>query len=245
VNKLIEYVKELDELIEALGIIQQTLKDIVPEFPEKKYLLPYNDGDINFKDIHFTYPNRPKDIILKDFNFTFKKGKSYGITGKNGAGKSTAFKLLLKLFKPDFGSIKVAGIDVKDISSKDLRKKCCYQTNRPLIFGMTIAENIYYPDPVSKDYLTELPIIAEKVGLLNFIINDLPNGFDTQLSEQGSNLSEGQKQELAAMRIFIRDYDFYVCDEILSNVNPNLKEKILFNIFEHIKGKTVIVVDHQ
>jgi len=75
-------------------------------------------------------------------------------------------------------------------------------------------------------------------------IKKLPNEFDTELKEGGTDLSEGQKQQIAAMRIFIRDYDIYFLDEILSNVHPNLKGTILQNIFAKLKGKTVLVIDH-
>jgi len=84
---------------------------------------------------------------------------------------------------------------------------------------------------------------AQQVGIYEFITK-LPKEFDTKLREGGTDLSEGQKQQITAMRMFINDYDIYILDEILSNVHPNLKEIVLQNIFKQLEGKTVLVIDH-
>jgi len=108
---------------------------------------------------------------------------------------------------------------------------------------MSIAENIYYPNKYDKKDYDKLVKASKKVGIYEFITK-LPQGFDTVLREGGSDLSEGQKQQISAMKMFINDYDIYILDEILSNVHPNLKGTILSNIFIKLKGKTVLVIDH-
>ena len=146
------------------------------------------------------------------------------------------------------GKITVAGKNVRNIDSKSLHQRICYLTNRPGFFQMSITENVFYPrllarDDYTKENLPHLTQAAKKVGIWEFI-ETLPQGFQTELKEKGGDLSEGQKQQIAAMRIFVSDYDIYIFDEILSNVQVDLKAKILANIFTHLKNKTVIVIDH-
>ncbi|CAG8829696.1 36845_t:CDS:1, partial [Racocetra persica] len=106
-----------------------------------------------------------------------------------------------------------------------------------------IAENVYYPQKYNKADREKLVQAAKKTGIYEFIAK-LPHGFDTVLREGGADLSEGQKQQISAMKMFIDDYDIYILDEILSNVHPNLKGIVLENIFSKLKGKTVLVIDH-
>ncbi|CAJ0749014.1 23664_t:CDS:2, partial [Entrophospora sp. SA101] len=186
-NKIVDALLTLDQLSSYLTIVCESVKSLSPG--ELRYLptnptFPFENGDIIFDKVVFAYPKRPQQDILRNFSFRFLKGKSYGIAGKNGIGKSTITKTTLKLYEIKTGQI-----------------------------------------------------------LIEFI-EKLPNQFATELREGGTDLSEGQKQQIAAMRIFIRDYDIYILDEILSNVHPDLKEIILQNIFTKIKNKTTLVIDH-
>ena len=109
---------------------------------------------------------------------------------------------------------------------------------------MSIAENVFYPYSYKKENdLSKLVKASKKVGIYEFI-KKLPNEFDTELREGGTDLSEGQKQQITAMKMFINEYDIYILDEILSNVHPLLKETVLKNIFAQIKNKTILVIDH-
>ncbi|CAJ0824561.1 22168_t:CDS:2, partial [Entrophospora sp. SA101] len=167
-NKIVDALLTLDQLSSYLTIVCESVKSLSPG--ELRYLptnptFPFENGDIIFDKVVFAYPKRPQQDILRNFSFRFLKGKSYGIAGKNGIGKSTITKTTLKLYEIKTGQILIEG---------------------------------------------------------------------------GTDLSEGQKQQIAAMRIFIRDYDIYILDEILSNVHPDLKEIILQNIFTKIKNKTTL-----
>ena len=108
---------------------------------------------------------------------------------------------------------------------------------------MSMAENVFYPYSYSETDHPKLILAAQQAGISEFI-EKLPHGFHTKLREGGTDLSEGQKQQIALMRLFIRDYDIYILDEILSNVYPVLKKVILQNVFTKIKNKTVLVIDH-
>jgi ABC-type multidrug transport system fused ATPase/permease subunit len=248
VTKIVESLLTLDELSSNLTIVKESVKNLnkktkstsLNKLSSKK---PFKNGDLTFHNVVFSYPKRSEHDILKNFSFTFQQGKIYGIAGKNGIGKSTITKNTLKLYELKSGEILIGKDNIQTIKTSSLRQKICYQTNRPTLFRMSIAENAFYPNYYDKKDYNKLVQAAQKAGIYEFIIR-LPQGFDTVLREGGSDLSEGQKQQILAMKIFINDYDIYILDEILSNVHPILKETILDNIFEQLKGKTVLVIDH-
>ena len=135
---------------------------------------------------------------------------------------------------------------IHEIDTQSLHQRICYLTNRPGFFKMSIVKNVFYPFSDNQGLnqnQTKLIQASERTGIKEFI-ESLPSGFQTELKERGSDLSEGQKQQIAAMRVFIQDYDIYIFDEILSNVQKDLKAQILSNIFACLADKTVLVIDH-
>jgi len=246
---------EVSKIVDAFSSIEDLAVDVdltmktVEKLEGKKNLtnqlkLPFENGDIIYDKVTFAYPGRPNNVILQNFSFIFHQGKSYGIIGENGKGKSTITKTLLKLYNLQEGQISINNQNIRNISTPQLHEKILYLTNRPGFFRMSIAENIVYPHRYQKEIdLPKIEKAVKKVGIDKFI-KSLPLGFDTELKENGSDLSEGQKQQIAIIRLFIRDYDIYVLDEILSNVNPVLKEEILVKAFQKIKGRTIFVIDH-
>ncbi|CAG8480461.1 457_t:CDS:2 [Ambispora leptoticha] len=227
VNKLIDSLLTLEEISSNLTIVNESVKILnlissnISAIPIRK--VPFENGDLVFQDVVFAYPKRPQQNILRNFSFRFVQGKFYGIAGKNGIGKSTITKATLKLYELKGGKILINDRNIQEIDTTNLHQRICYQTNRPTFFLMIQA--------------------AKQVGIYEFIAN-LPKGFATELREGGTDLSEGQKQQIAAMRMFINDYDIYILDEILSNVHPHLKDVVLQNIFKQLQGKTVLVIDH-
>jgi ABC-type multidrug transport system fused ATPase/permease subunit len=248
IGKVIEAMLTLDELSSNLTLVNESAQVLnqktTPNLPAiSPKNLPFENGDIIFHNVVFAYPKRPQQDILRNFSFHFVRGKSYGIAGKNGIGKSTLTKTTLKLYEIKSGEILIGQHNVGEIDTVSLHRHICYQTNRPTFFRMSIAENVCYPKKYHQGDQDKLVQAAKKTGIYEFITK-LPQGFDTVLREGGSDLSEGQKQQISAMKIFINDYDIYILDEILSNVHPNLKEIILRNIFAKLKNKTVLVIDH-
>ncbi|WNE40306.1 MAG: Vitamin B12 import ATP-binding protein BtuD [Mycoplasmataceae bacterium] len=248
VTKIVESLLNLDQLSSNLTIVNESVKylnrptesNLENNLHQKN---PFKNGNLVFKNVFFAYPKRPEQDILRNFSFNFQQGKVYGIAGKNGIGKSTIIKTTLKLYEIKSGEILVGKKNIQEIENANLHQRICYQTNRPTFFRMSIAENVFYPYIYDKKDYNKLVWAAKKVGIYEFI-NELPQGFDTILREGGSDLSEGQKQQISAMKIFINDYDIYILDEILSNVHPILTEGILDNIFNQLKNKTVLVIDH-
>ncbi|MCE8164011.1 MAG: ABC transporter ATP-binding protein [Candidatus Moeniiplasma glomeromycotorum] len=243
-NKMIDILLNLDELSSDLTVVSESVKVLNrPTLYLESKNLPFKNGDLVFQKVVFAYPKRPQQDILQNFSFRFEQGKSYGIAGKNGIGKSTITKTTLKLYELKAGKILIGKQNIQNIETTSLHQRICYQTNRPAFFGMSIAENALYPYPYSKTEQPKLVLAAQKAGISEFI-QKLPQGFNTKLREGGTDLSEGQKQQISLMRLFIRDYDIYILDEILSNVHPVLKKVILQNVFAKIKNKTVLVIDH-
>lgn len=249
VNKIVDALLTLEELSSNLIIVNESAKVLnksnnanLPVVSTRN--IPFENGDIVFQNVVFAYPKRPTQNILKNFSFSFIQGKSYGIAGKNGIGKSTITKTTLKLYDLKEGGIIINNRNIQEINTASLHQRICYQTNRPTFFKMSIAENVFYPYSYKKENdLSKLVKASKKVGIYEFI-KKLPNEFDTELREGGTDLSEGQKQQITAMKMFINEYDIYILDEILSNVHPLLKETVLKNIFAQIKNKTILVIDH-
>ncbi|CAG8505565.1 5712_t:CDS:1 [Paraglomus brasilianum] len=250
VGKIVDALLTVDELSSSLEVVNEAVQALHrPTTPLPRPVIapkksqPFVNGDIIFQKVVFAYPKRPQQSILRNFTFTFQQGKIYGIAGKNGIGKSTITKTTLKLYDLKEGQIFIGERNIQEIDTIDLHQHICYQTNRPTFFRMSIAENVCYPDKYNRKDYDKLVEAAKKTGIYEFITK-LPQGFDTVLREGGADLSEGQKQQISAMKMFINDYDIYILDEILSNVHPDLKEIILGNIFTKLKGKTVLVIDH-
>lgn len=251
-EKMINSFIRIDSLISEFSMVAESIAelDMKSELVKKNIKEFSFDKDIVFEKTSFSYPLRPDVKVIEDLDFRFINGKKYGIVGKNGVGKSTITKLILKLFDPLSGRILISGNDIRNLETRSLHQQICRLTNSPSFFNMSILENVFYPynfsqdDPNQKETNIEILWEAAKKTKIDKFISSLPYGFDTVIKESGSDLSEGQKQQIEAMKVFIRPYKIYVFDEILSNVHPLTREVILENIFEEVKGKTVLVIDH-
>ncbi|CAJ0761146.1 16105_t:CDS:2 [Entrophospora sp. SA101] len=194
----------------------------------KTYLLPPKKPNISFQTVEFAYPEAKKKI-LDNFSFTFQQGKKYAIIGPNGIGKSTLFKLIIKLYQPQQGVIKLGNAKLEKIDNSALREKIIYLPNNPFFFNTSLGDNIVYPDTYQENIHQEkLENIAKKLGIEEFI-DKLPNR---------------QKQLVSLMRVFIKDYEIYLFDEFLSNVSSDLKAKILKVVFRELRSKTVLIITH-
>jgi len=198
---------------------------------------------VSFQNVDFAYPES-KQKILSDFTFTFQAGKKYAIIAPNGSGKSTLLKLIVKLYQPQKGNIKLNGNDLAKIDNSVLREKIIYLPNHPFFFNASLGNNIVYPEIYQENvYKKKLENIIEELGIEKFI-DKLPNRWETVIAERGQNLSEGQKQLISLMRAFVKDYEIYLFDEFLSNISSEFKKKILEVVFRKLLDKTVVIIDH-
>jgi ABC-type multidrug transport system fused ATPase/permease subunit len=168
VSKIAESILNLDDLYTNLLAVVNSVQNLrrrrVSSLPTRQ-IYPFENGNIIFEKVVFAYPERPQHVILKNFSFTFQQGKSYGIAGKNGIGKSTITKNTLKLYDVQEGQILIGKNNIQNIDAKSLHQRTCYQTNRPAFFHMSIAENVFYPEKYQPEDLPKLVEAAKQVGI--------------------------------------------------------------------------------
>lgn len=197
-------------------------------------------GEVEFKGVSFGYND--DNIVLHDISFKVEAGKSLAIVGATGSGKTTIVNLLTRFYEITEGSITIDGVDIRDYSRDSLRKNFGVVLQDTYLFSGTIKENIMY----GKEDATDLEIIsAAKVANAHKFISRLPNGYETVLSEGGSNLSEGQKQLLAIARAVLSNPSILILDEATSNVDTRTELRIQQAMLNLMKGRTSFIIAHR
>lgn len=190
-------------------------------------------------DITFSYED---EIILKNVTVDIEKGKVLGIHGASGSGKSTLLKLIMRFWDVKYGQVLISEKDIKEINTDDLRSMSSYVTQDTILFRDTIANNIRIANPDAE--LAKVEEAAKKASIHDFIIR-LPHGYDTNVGELGSTLSDGEKQRVGLARAFLHDSDLLLLDEPTSNLDV-LNEGIILKSLENEKiGKTMVLVSHR
>lgn len=202
--------------------------------------IPENlDGDIEIKDLFFSYDGEKN--VLNDISATFEKHELISIVGESGCGKSTLASLLCGTTKGYIGSITIGGVEIKDIDEKTLMNNITAVNFNSYIFAGTVKENLLIADSNASD---EKMIEALKmVNLWSFLSEQ--DGLDTNLNQQGSNFSGGQRQRLAIARALLHNTPIYVFDEVTSNIDAESENDIMAVIHNMAKIKTVILISHR
>jgi ATP-binding cassette subfamily B (MDR/TAP) protein 1 len=199
-------------------------------------------GTIVFKDVKFSYPERPDITVLDGLNLTIQQGQTVALVGKSGNGKSTVAALLQRIYEPTHGSIMLDYENLKDLQLHWLRENIGIVSQEPVLFDMTIAENISYgKDNATKE---EIETAAKQVNLHDFILT-LPNGYDTKLGSCGSQLSGGQKQRIAIARVLLRDPKILILDEATSALDSTNEAIVQETLSQVQKGRTTLVITHR
>ncbi|CAG8501578.1 8174_t:CDS:2 [Ambispora leptoticha] len=199
-------------------------------------------GNITFKNIYFSYPERPNSLILKGLDFNITAGETIALVGKSGNGKSTIAALLQRFYAPNSGIIMLEYENLHEYDLNWLREQIGIVSQEPVLFDMTIAENIRY----GKDAATqsEIEFVAKKVNLHDFIMG-LSQGYDTLLGSNGSKLSGGQKQRIAIARILLRDSKILILDEATSALDKDNELEVLQALDQAKKGRTTLMITHR
>jgi ABC-type multidrug transport system fused ATPase/permease subunit len=216
--------------------------DIRPEVQEKckpVNLPPRTKGRIEFSHVDFGYDDAS---ILKDINLVVEPGEVVAFVGPSGAGKSTLIQLVPRFYDVKSGSIKVDGINVKDLRLKSLRNSIGMVLQDNVLFTGSISENMCYGKPSA----THQEIVAAaKMGNAHDFIMSLPNGYDTEIGERGAKLSGGQKQRIAITRAFLRDPRILILDEATSALDSE-SEKLIQSALERLMvGRTTLIIAHR
>ena len=215
---------------------QPKIKD-KPEQEQKKWD-PNKKGYVEFKNVSFRYPDADTEI-LEDINFTAKPGETTAIIGSTGSGKSTIVNLIPRFYDVTQGELLIDGVNVKDISQKELRKIIGFVPQRGVLFSGTIASNIKYGNPEMSD---EEMIKAAQIAQATEFINSKEKKYQEPISQGGSNVSGGQKQRLSIARALAVDPEILVFDDSFSALDFKTDSKLRAALSEQIKGKTIIIV---
>ncbi|MCY4199921.1 MAG: ABC transporter ATP-binding protein [Gammaproteobacteria bacterium] len=197
-------------------------------------------GDVEFRHLDFAY--EPGNPVLHDVSFSIAAGESLAIVGPTGSGKSTLIRLLARFYDFDDGQVFLDGIDINQIHTRDLRTRIGVVLQDFHVFAGSIHHNIALSNPkISREQAIEA---ARKVGADAFI-RELPKGYDTELSERGRNLSQGQRQLLAFARVLAADPEILVLDEATANIDTQTEGLIQTALREITKDRTSIIIAHR
>ncbi len=255
IQSFIQYVKTFTQPIQQLAQVSNMFQSMVAAaervfevLDEKEEELNAENpvkldsvkGNVDFENVHFGY--NPEKIIINDFSCSVKPGQTVAIVGPTGAGKTTIIKLLMRFYDVNGGAIKVDGHDIRSFNRYDLRDNFGMVLQDTWLFKGTIMENIRYG---RLDATDEEVIAAAKAAHAHHFIKTLPGGYDMELNEEASNVSQGQKQLLTIARAILADKKILILDEATSSVDTRTEVRIQKAMDNLMKGRTSFVIAHR
>uniref|UniRef100_A0A9J8CYY6 ABC-type xenobiotic transporter n=1 Tax=Cyprinus carpio carpio TaxID=630221 RepID=A0A9J8CYY6_CYPCA len=214
----------------------------INSFSEEGYKLDFVKGNIEFKNIHFTYPSRQDVKVLNGMNLKVMSGQTIALVGSSGCGKSTTIQLLQRFYDPQEGTVTIDGHDIRSLNVRGLRELIGVVSQEPVLFATTIAENIRYGrQDVTQE---EIEQAAHEANAYDFIMK-LPDKFETLAGERGTQMSGGQKQRIAIARALVRNPKILLLDEATSALDAE-SETIVQAALDKVRlGRTTIIVAHR
>ena len=241
INELANIMNELFSALSAAERIFSFL-DMEEERKDKEGAIEIEkgEGNIGVRDVSFSYS--PEKEILHNVSFSAEKGKTLAIVGETGAGKTTIINLLMRFYYPDKGKIFIDGIDSTDIKIHSQRRQFAMVLQDTWLFRGTVYDNIAYGrEGATREEVVEA---AKKAGI-HYFISTLDKGYDTEISEDGGNISKGQKQLLTIARAFLSNSPVLILDEATSNVDTSTEKRVQEAMTALMKGRTAIVIAHR
>ena len=255
IQSFIQYNKQFTQPINQLAQISNMLQAMMAaaerifeflEEPEEEVTAKGNidtsklKGNVEFKHVKFGYD--PERTIIKDFNASVHEGQKIAIVGPTGAGKTTIVKLLMRFYDVTDGEILVDGHNVKDFDRGELRKMFGMVLQDTWLFGGTVKENIKY----SKEDATDTEVVeAAKAAHVHHFIKTLPNGYNSMINEESTNISAGQKQLLTIARVILADPKILILDEATSSIDTRTEIQIQSAMDNLMKGRTSFIIAHR
>jgi len=234
----------INELFSALAAAERIfqLLDEPEEEPDAANALEQTDGRGEVELSHVSFGYLPGKTVLHDLSFKAKPGQMVAIVGPTGAGKTTIINLLMRFYDPDSGSIRLDGRDIREYTRESLRRSYAMVLQDTWVFRGTIFENIAY----GKENATMDEVVAAaKAAHIHSFIMQLPNGYDTVITEDGGNISKGQKQLLTIARAMLYDSKVLILDEATSNVDTGTERMVQRAMRELMREKTCFVIAHR
>ena len=257
---------DLISFVTALGLMHQPLKRLISKNNDLQDSLPSADRvveifdekvetdvfgeaiefdekiqDIKFENVNYKYEDS-NEYVLKNINLNVKAGEIVAFVGKSGSGKTTLVNLLARFFNTDEGTVKVNGVNIKNIPLKNYRNKFAIVPQETFLFGGTIKENISFGKEVTDE---EIISAAKMANAYNFIQEDLPNKFETEVGERGALLSGGQKQRIAIARALIKNPEIMILDEATSALDSESEKLVQDALDSLMEGRTTFVIAHR
>ena len=257
---------DLISFVTALGLMHQPLKRLISKNNDLQDSLPSADRvveifdekvetdvfgkavefnekiqDIKFENVNYKYDDS-NEYVLKNINLDVKAGEIVAFVGKSGSGKTTLVNLLARFFNTDEGTITVNGVNIKNIHLDTYRNKFAIVPQETFLFGGTIKENISFGKEVTDE---EIISAAKMANAYNFIQEDLPNKFETEVGERGALLSGGQKQRIAIARALIKNPEIMILDEATSALDSESEKLVQEALDSLMEGRTTFVIAHR
>ena len=224
-------------LVERLSAVLD-YQTTVPE-PANPVKIGRVRGELRFENVEFAYNNK---TVLKDVNIVIPAGTSCALVGESGAGKSTFARLAMRLYDPVSGSVKIDGVDLRDIASADFVENLGSVPQYPVLFNDTVYNNILAARP---DATRDEVVAAAKTAYAHEFIENLDDGYETVVGERGDRLSGGQKQRIALARVFLKNPPFIVLDEATSALDVNSEAFIQKAVDSLMCDRTMLIIAHR
>ena len=239
-NEISGVITELQNALACAARVFELL-DETEEVPEDENAVQLvSNGNISIDDVFFSYT--PEQELIRDFNLTVKSGQKIAIVGPTGCGKTTLINLLMRFYDVNSGSISVSGHDIRNVTRASLRSNYGMVLQETWLKSGTIKENIAYGKP---DATEEEIIAAAKAAYAHSFIKRMPEGYDTVITEDGGNISQGQKQLLCIARVMICFPPMLILDEATSSIDTRTEMKIQSAFSNLMKGRTSFIVAHR
>ena len=225
----------------SLDRMQEFAEETDKNLAEKFKYIPEH-GNIVFDNVSYAHKIASEQNQISNLSFSIERGKTTAIVGSSGSGKSSVLKLLLGIYKPDAGQIRIGNTNLNSLESKSWNKACSYVLQDSYIFSDSIAENIVLSDGyIDEERLRQ----ATQLANINRFIEDLPMGYHTKIGKNGMDLSKGQLQRILLARAFYKKGDFFILDEATSALDGYNEIMILDSIEETFTDKTILIVSHR
>lgn len=236
----------IGELQRAAGAAERTMELLnspnLIQSPQQPQRLPKVSGNIDIGRLCFAYPARPEVLAINDLTLSIRAGETLALVGPSGAGKSTLFDLLLRFFDSQSGTIRLEGIDIRNLELFELRRCFALVSQNPVLFHGTIGDNLRYARPDASDAAIQT---AAEAAYAHEFICELPQGYDTPLGDLGSGLSGGQKQRLAIARAILADAPVLLLDEATSALDAQSEYWVQQALEQLMRGRTTLVIAHR
>ena len=241
----------IDSIAQAYGSIQGAkvslqrvfeIMEVEEELKEGSRVFPNGGakGEVAWDEVSFQYI--PGQLVLRRVDLNVYPGQKVAIVGRTGAGKSTLVSLLPRFYDPKSGRVTIDGIDIREFQLKSLRRQIAMVLQPPLVFPLTIRENLIYGRPEATE---EEVVNAAQLARIHETIVTLPEGYDTVVGEQGATLSEGEKQRLTIARAILFNAPILILDEPTSSVDAETEALIMEGLRELTSGRTTFIIAHR